>query len=89
MAFGNTGYTLGRAKVMVSLPDEVLHAVDLEADRRGQSRSGLLRELAEEMLRRRSTARAERMAQIDAMTAAPVDRGGDVAGVLKASRPER
>jgi metal-responsive CopG/Arc/MetJ family transcriptional regulator len=31
------------AKVMVSLPDELLDAVDAEAARRGTTRSGLLR----------------------------------------------
>ena len=39
----NTGYTGAMAKVMVSLPDELLDAVDAEAARRGTTRSGLLR----------------------------------------------
>ena len=34
------------AKVMVSLPDEVLARIDREARRRGTTRSGLLREAA-------------------------------------------
>ncbi len=36
------GYTLGVAKVMVSLPDDVLERVDAEARRRSTSRSALL-----------------------------------------------
>ena len=55
------------AKVMVSLPDDLLRAVDVEALRRGTTRSGLLRELAEEALRSRSVRRAKRMAEIDWM----------------------
>lgn len=77
------------AKVMVSLPDDLLRAVDIEADRRGTTRSGLLRQLAEETLRRRSACRAERMAEIRAMDAARTGHGGNVAEVVKATRPER
>lgn len=53
------------AKVMVSLPDDLLRTIDIEAERRGTTRSGLLREWAEESLRRRTAHRVERMAQID------------------------
>lgn len=76
------------AKVMVSLPDDVLRAVDVEAARRGTTRSGLLRELAEESLRRRSLRRAERMMEIAAATRS-AGHGGRVADLVKASRPER
>jgi hypothetical protein len=76
------------AKVMVSIPDDVLTAIDLEAERRGTTRSGLLRELAEESMRRRSIRRAERMAEISA-TGGRVGHGGGVADLIKANRPER
>lgn len=72
---------------MVSLPDDVLRAIDVEADRRGTTRSGLLRELAEHALRRRSIRRAERMAEIGESGAA--GHGGGVAELVKANRPER
>jgi metal-responsive CopG/Arc/MetJ family transcriptional regulator len=75
------------AKVMVSLPDDLLRAVDVEADRRGTTRSGLLRELAEETLRRRSRTRAERMRSIDD-TSGPEGHGGHVAELVKSTRPE-
>ena len=75
------------AKVMVSLPDELLRAVDVEAERRGTTRSGLLRELAEETLRRRSIRRAERMAELDQTDQPLVGHGGGVADLAKASRP--
>ncbi len=75
------------AKVMVSLPDDLLRAVDIEADRRGTTRSGLLRELAEETLRRRSHSRAERMRDIDDISSAE-GHGGHVAERVKSTRPE-
>ncbi|MGH8995961.1 MAG: ribbon-helix-helix domain-containing protein [Acidimicrobiales bacterium] len=77
------------AKVMVSLPDDLLRAVDIEADRRGTTRSGLLRELAEETLRRRSARRAERMAEIGHKAGPVVGHGGSVAQLVKATRPDR
>lgn len=84
---GNTGYIPGVAKVMVSLPDDLLRAVDFEAHRRGTTRSGLLRQLAEETLRRRSVRRAKRMAEIDAMDGPRVGHGGAVAELVKTNRP--
>ncbi|HVW19089.1 MAG TPA: ribbon-helix-helix protein, CopG family [Solirubrobacteraceae bacterium] len=73
------------AKVMVSLPDDLLSAVDDEARRRGTTRSGLLRELAEQSLGGRSRRRAERMARIGAGGRA-TGHGGAVAEVVKAMR---
>ena len=86
-AVGITGYTGLMAKVMVSLPDDLLKAVDIEAERRGTTRSGLLRELAEESLRRRTNHRVERMAQIDVMDGPVAGHGGGVAELVKANRP--
>lgn len=74
---------------MVSLPDDLLRAVDIEARRRGTTRSGLLRELAEETLQRRSSRRAARMAEIAEMDGSVVGHGGRVAELIKATRPER
>jgi len=73
---------------MVSLPDDLLRAVDIEAARRGTTRSGYLRELAEETMRRKSALRAERMAEIDAMDGPIRGHGGSVAELVKANRPE-
>jgi metal-responsive CopG/Arc/MetJ family transcriptional regulator len=85
---GNTGYTGVVAKVMVSLPNDVLRAVDMEASRRGTTRSGLLRELAESAMRSRSLKRAERMAEIDSLGGHPKGHGGHVAELVKTTRPE-
>ncbi len=76
------------AKVMVSLPDDLLRAVDAEASRRGTTRSGLLRELAESAIRSRSLKRAERMAEIESLGGPPKGHGGRVAELVKTTRPE-
>ena len=75
------------AKVMVSLPDNLLKAVDIEAERRGTTRSGFLRELAEESLHRRTVHRVERMAQIDHLDGPITGHRGRVAELVKANRP--
>ena len=74
---------------MVSLPDDLLWAVDIEAGRRGTTRSGYLRALAEETLKRRSILRAERMAEIENMGGDCVGHGGTAVELIKMSRPER
>ena len=74
------------AKVMVSLPDELLRALDAEAGRRGLTRSGLLRDLAEQNLRRRGEHRAARVGEILRDAGA---HGGDVAELVKRHRPQR
>lgn len=71
---------------MVSLPDDLLRSVDAEARRRGTTRSGLLQELAQDMLRQRGRRRARRMAELDAETPA-TGHGGNVAELVKTSRP--
>ena len=77
------------AKVMVSLPDDLLRAVDAEASRRGTTRSGLLRELAEDTLRRRSAQRAQRMREIRLTQGERTSHGGGVADLVKTHRPQR
>lgn len=46
-AAGHTGYTLPMAKVLISLPDDLLARIDARAKALGESRSGYLRQLAE------------------------------------------
>ena len=74
------------AKVMVSLPDELVASIDAEAKRLGTTRSGLLRVYADEALRRRAGERAERIAEI--LAAAPaIESGGRGIDELKRLRP--
>lgn len=52
------------AKVMVSLPDELLGSLDAEAARRNTTRSGLLRDYVYEGLRHRGQERARRVERV-------------------------
>jgi hypothetical protein len=59
---GNTVYTHPVAKVMISIPDDLLERIDARAKASGDTRSGLLQRLAERELeederRRREEAR--------------------------------
>jgi len=61
---GHTGYTHSVAKVMVSLPDDLLGSLDAEVARRGTTRSGLLRHYVDEGLRQRGETRARRVEEL-------------------------
>jgi metal-responsive CopG/Arc/MetJ family transcriptional regulator len=72
------------AKVMVSMPDDLLAEVDAEALRSGTSRSAVLREFAVTALRHR---REDRAAAMRTLLAEPAPRGGRAAERVKATRP--
>ncbi len=72
------------AKVMVSMPDDLLSEVDAEATRLGTSRSAVLREFADAALRRR---RAGRAAAMNALLRRAGHHGGAAAEQVKATRP--
>ena len=72
------------AKVMVSMPDDLLSEVDAEADRLGTTRSAVLRGFADAALRRRRTDRAAAMRTLLTHTA---HHGGATAERVKATRP--
>ena len=74
------------AKVMVSLPDELLRQLDLEAQQRGTTRSGLLRDYVADGLGQRQRVRAERIRKI---LAEPVDSGGFGGRGVELLREER
>ena len=80
------------AKVMVSMPEELLAEVDAEAQRLETSRSAVLRGFAEAALRRRRADRAgairELLREATAGHAGNAGYGGDVAELVKATRPE-
>lgn len=61
------GYTRPMAKVMVSIPDSLLAAVDAEAERRRTTRSGLLQEAARRELGQLRRDRAAVLADLDAL----------------------
>jgi metal-responsive CopG/Arc/MetJ family transcriptional regulator len=72
------------AKVMISLPDELLARLDAHAAERGSTRSATLRDLAEAALGERERLLAERMTELEGHASG---HGGDVVSELKAGRP--
>lgn len=72
------------AKVMVSMPDDLLAEVDAEASRAGTSRSAVMRDFADAALRRRRTDRAAAMRGL-LRDATP--HGGGSAARVKETRP--
>lgn len=83
-ATGIPGYTDRMAKVMVSLPDDLLAEVDAEARRGGTTRSAVMRDFADAALRRRRESRAAAMRSL-LNDASP--HGGRAAEQVKATRP--
>jgi metal-responsive CopG/Arc/MetJ family transcriptional regulator len=73
------------AKVMVSLPDDLLAEVDAEARRGGTTRSAVMREFADAALRRRREARAAAMRSL-LRDVSP--HGGHAAERVKSTRPD-
>jgi metal-responsive CopG/Arc/MetJ family transcriptional regulator len=84
LGVGNTGYTRAVAKVMISLPDELLARLDARASERGSTRSATIRELAEAALGQREDRLAQRMGELNGRARG---HGGDVVSKLKAGRP--
>jgi metal-responsive CopG/Arc/MetJ family transcriptional regulator len=74
------------AKVMVSMPDDLLAEVDAEASRTGSTRSAVMREFADAALRRR---RADRATAMQKLLADAAPHGGNAAEQVKATRPNR
>lgn len=72
------------AKVMISLPDELLAQVDAEAQRRGTTRSAMLREFTTDALVRRT---AQLALAMRGLAGQATGHGGDSVEQLKAGRP--
>lgn len=74
------------AKVMVSMPDDLLAEVDAEASRTGSTRSAIMRDFADAALRRR---RSNRAAAMRGLLGDASPHGGKAAEQVKATRPDR
>jgi metal-responsive CopG/Arc/MetJ family transcriptional regulator len=72
------------AKVMVSMPDDLLGEVDAEASRLGITRSAVLRRFADAALRERRVDRARAMHML---LNDPARYGGASAEQVKTTRP--
>lgn len=82
-AFGNTVYTHPVAKVMISIPDDLLGRLDAQARANRETRSGFLRRLAERELREHGDSRRK---QLEDLLGPPVHMGGDAAKLIREDR---
>jgi Ribbon-helix-helix protein, copG family len=82
-ALGNTVYTHPVAKVMISIPDDLLGRLDAQARANQETRSGLLRRLVEREL---SVENARRRKEFEELLGAPVDLGGSAAQMIREDR---
>jgi Ribbon-helix-helix protein, copG family len=79
-------YTGRVAKVMISLPDDLLARIDERARRHGTTRSGLLRELAKQELRSDSATRSR---AIHRLLSTAGEHGGRGAAEVRKQRRAR
>ncbi len=83
LAAGNTVYTHPVAKVMISIPDDLLERLDARARANRETRSGFLQRLAEREL---SAESAKRRKEFEELLGPPVDLGGDAARLVREDR---
>lgn len=83
LAHGNTVYTGSMAKVMISIPDDLLERIDVQARANRETRSGFLQRLAEREL---SEQGKDRRRQLEDLLGAPVNLGGDAAKLIREDR---
>jgi len=83
-ASGNTVYTHSVAKVMISMPDDLLERLDTQARANRETRSGFLRRIAErELVSVRAKEREELEELMDKATA---PMGGEAAKLIREDR---
>lgn len=87
LAPSNTVYTLPVAKVMVSMPQDLLDRVDSLAAKRGLTRSGFLQGLAERELNAAEEKRRAEMRRL--LELAGGDYGGDATKLVREDRNSR
>lgn len=80
---GNTVYTPPVAKVMISIPDDLLERLDAMARANRETRSGFLQRLAERELR---SGEARRREELEDLLGPPLRMGGDAARLIREDR---
>jgi len=80
---GNTVYTSPVAKVMISIPDNLLERLDAQAQANRETRSGFLRRLVEREI---SSEGAHRRKEYEDLLGPPVNMGGDAARLIREDR---
>ena len=82
-ALSNTVYTHPVAKVMISIPDNLLERLDAQARANRETRSGLLRRLVEREI---SVENADRRREFEDLLGPPINMGGDAARLIREDR---
>ncbi|MGC1851000.1 MAG: type II toxin-antitoxin system HicB family antitoxin [Solirubrobacterales bacterium] len=80
---GNTVYTHPVAKVMISMPDDLLDRLDAQARANHETRSGFLRRLAERELNAEA---ADQRKRLEELLGPPMNLGGDAARLIREDR---
>ncbi len=86
MTSGNTVYTHPVAKVMISMPDDLLGRLDAMARANRETRSGFLRRLAERELDIARTAQREEIESLLEKALVPEGMGGDATRLIREDR---
>lgn len=83
---GNTVYTLPVAKVMISMPDDLLERLDAQARANRETRSGFLRRLAERELEAGEAKRRKEIEDLLDKAMVPEGLGGNAAQLIREDR---
>ncbi len=83
---GNTVYTHPVAKVMISIPDNLLDRLDAQARASRETRSGFLRRLVEREISAESSRQRK---EFEELLGSPVDLGVDAATLIREDRDSR
>lgn len=83
---GNTVYTQPVAKVMISMPDDLLDRLDAQARANRETRSGLLRRLAERELDAAQSREREELEELLDKATVRTGMGGDAARLIREDR---
>lgn len=86
LTVGNTVYTRPVAKVMISIPDEILDRIDAHLRETRETRSGFLRRLAEREI---DAGKPNRRRELEDLLGPPVRMGGDAAKLIREDRESR
>lgn len=84
--FGNTVYTHPVAKVMISIPDNLLERLDAQARATRETRSGLLQRLVEQDLEADLARRREEVEELLDKVTVRGGMGGDAAKLIREDR---
>lgn len=82
----NTVYTHPMAKVMISMPDDLLQRLDALAEANRESRSGFLQRLAERELQSGEAGHRQRIEDLLGKATVPGGMGGDAARLIREDR---